>query len=64
MHFFAGLGGRLLFRRPWTVRARTGGRTSHRWPVVGFRNNGERRDEVATALGSGRALPPASQLPR
>jgi hypothetical protein len=56
--FFAGLAGRLLFRRPWTVRARTGGRTYHRWHVVGFRNSGQRRDEVAAALGSGRALPP------
>jgi hypothetical protein len=51
-------------RDPWTVRARTDGRTYHRWHVVGFRNSGERRDEVAAALGSGRALPPANPLPR
>ena len=62
--FFAGLAGRLLFRRPWTVRARTDGRTYHRWHVAGFRNSGERRDEIAAALRSGRALPPASPLPR
>src|SRR5687767_12237701 len=30
--FFAGLAGRLLFRRPWTVRARAERRT-HRWQV-------------------------------
>ena len=62
--FFAGIAGRLLFRKPWTVRARAGGRTLHRWQVVGFRNSGELRDEVAAALSSGRALPPLSRLPR
>jgi hypothetical protein len=56
--FFGGLAGRLLFRRPWTVRERADGRT-HRWQVVGFRNSGELRDEVAAALSGGRALPPA-----
>ena len=62
--FFGGLAGRLLFRRPWTVRARVDGRTQRRWHVVGFRNSGELRDEVAEALRSGRALPPATPLPR
>lgn len=61
---FAGLVGRVLFRKPWTVRARADGRTRHRWHVVGFRNSGEVRDEVAAALSGGRALPPASPLPR
>jgi hypothetical protein len=61
--FFAGIAGRLLFRKPWTVRARADGLTRHRWQVVGFRNSGELRDEVAAALSSGRALP-ISQLPR
>jgi hypothetical protein len=55
--FFAGLAGRLLFRKPWTVRARTDGRTLHRWQIVGFRSSGEFRDEVAAALSSGRVLP-------
>ena len=62
--FFGGVAGRLLFRKPWTVRARADGRTRHRWHVVGFRNSGELRDEVATALREGRALPPVSPLPR
>ena len=62
--FFGGIAGRLLFRRPWTVRARADGLTRHRWQVVGFRNSGELRDEVAAALGSGRALPSANPLPR
>jgi hypothetical protein len=62
--FFGGLAGRLLFRRPWTVRARVDGRTQRRWQVVGFRNSGELRDEIAEALRSGRALPPVSRLPR
>jgi hypothetical protein len=61
--FFAGLAGRLLFGRPWTVRARTEGRL-HRWQVAGFRNSGELRDEVATAISSGRALPLPSPPPR
>jgi hypothetical protein len=52
-----------LFRRPWSVRARTGGRTHHRWQVVGFRDSGELRGEVAAALGSGR-VPPVSRPPR
>ena len=55
--FFAGLAGRLLFRKPWTVRTRTDGRTMHRWQIVGFRNSGEFRDEVAAALSGGRVLP-------
>ena len=63
--FFAGLVGRLLFRKPWTVRARAKQEATHRWQVAGFRNSGELRDEVADALRAGRALPPAtSPLPR
>ena len=62
--FFAGIAGRLLFRKPWTVRARAKEEATHRWQVVGFRNSGELRDEVAAALSSGRALPPVSRLPR
>ena len=62
--FFGGLAGRLLFRRPWTIRARVDGRTQRRWHIVGFRNSGELRDEIAEALRTGRALPPATPLPR
>jgi hypothetical protein len=62
--FFAGPAGRLLFRKPWTVRARADGVTRRRWQVVGFRNSGELRDEVAESLRTGRALPAATPLPR
>lgn len=62
--FFAGLAGRLLFRRPWTVRARAATQNTRKWQVVGFRNSGELRDEIAEALRSGRELPAVSPLPR
>jgi hypothetical protein len=32
--------------------------------MVGFRNSGELRDQIAEALRTGRALPPATPLPR
>ena len=54
--FLGGVAGRVLFRRPWTVRARSA-HQEHRWQRVGFRNSGELRDEVAEALRGGRALP-------
>ena len=54
--FFGGIAGRVLFRRPWTVRARSAHQT-HRFEQVGFRRSGRLRDEVADALASGRALP-------
>ena len=63
--FFFGLAGRLLFPRPWTVRARSKTQATRRWHVVGFRNSGELRDQVAEALRSGRELPSAATpLPR
>jgi hypothetical protein len=62
--FFFGLAGRLLFRRPWTVRARTKTQPTRRWHIVGYRNSGELRDEIAEALRTGRELPSATPLPR
>jgi hypothetical protein len=47
-----GITGRLLFRRPWTIRARS----EHReltWQATGFRRSGRVRDEVASALALG-----------
>ncbi len=54
--FFAGIAGRVLFRKPWTVRARATHQT-HRRQIVGFRASGRLRDEMAGALREGRALP-------
>lgn len=54
--FLGGIAGRVLFRRPWTVRAGSAHR-EHRWQQVGFRRSGQLRDEVADALAGGRALP-------
>ena len=54
--FFAGIAGRVLFRRPWTVRARSG-HVQHRRRVVGFRASGRLRDELARALETGGRLP-------
>ena len=54
--FLFGIAGRVLFRRPWTVRARSA-HQEHRWQKVGFRRSGRLRDEVADALADGRALP-------
>ena len=62
--FFFGLAGRLLFRRPWTVRARSRTQPARRWQMVGFRNSGELRDEIGEALRTGRELPAATPLPR
>jgi hypothetical protein len=55
--FFAGLAGRLLFRRPWTVRARSKSRMVRHWQLVGFRASGRLRDDIAAALRDGRELP-------
>jgi hypothetical protein len=60
--FLAGLAGRLLFRRPWTVRA-TDGRRELAWQAVGFQRSGRVRDEAAQALAAGRTdVRPAEAL--
>ena len=52
-----GLTGRLLFRRPWTVRARAADGRIMRWHVRGFRRSGSVRNEIATALAAGQGEP-------
>jgi hypothetical protein len=49
----AGIVGRVLFRRPWHVLARTDGGARYRWPVHGWRASGERVHAVADALARG-----------
>jgi hypothetical protein len=50
-----GLAGRLVFRKPWTIRARADdGRGDLVWHASGFRRSGRVRDEVAGALALGR----------
>lgn len=46
----AGLFGRVVLRRPWTVRARAGDGREEQWQVSGFRRSGELRDTVAESL--------------
>jgi hypothetical protein len=51
--FLGGLAGRLLFRRPWTIRARAADGRELTWRAVGFRRSGRVRDEIAGALALG-----------
>ena len=51
-----GLIGRVVFRRPWTVFAKSGDQQIE-YPVVGYFNSKRRIDELATALSSGAQLP-------
>lgn len=48
----AGIVGRLLFRRPWTVRARNSDRQLE-WKVRGWRASGDIVDEVARRIVAG-----------
>lgn len=51
----AGLGivGRVVFRRPWVVEARSTGGVVLRWRVVGWRASREFRERAAESLGAG-----------
>ena len=51
----AGLGvvGRIVFRRPWVVEARSSGGGVLRWRVVGWRASREFRGRAAESLGAG-----------
>lgn len=49
----AGVAGRLLFRRPWTIRARADNGRELTWRAVGFRRSGRVRDDAAVALALG-----------
>ena len=59
--FLAGIVGRVIFRRPWHVLARTDDER-YRWPVRGWRASRERVDAVADALARGSLLPDAEAL--
>lgn len=51
------VGGRFVFRHPWTVVAEADDGTVQRWPVVGWRASRRRRDEVADLLAAGIVAP-------
>ena len=57
--FLVALAGRLVFRRPWRIVARTRGsiRSTLAWHVVGWRASGRVIDEVADALAAGQTQP-------
>jgi hypothetical protein len=50
--------GRVVFRRPWLVFARSGDQRVA-YPVVGYFNSRRRIDELAAQLSSGAQLPPS-----
>ena len=52
-----GIGGRMLFRRPWTVEAVSEAGDRHRWRVVGLRASREHAADVANALAHGNPVP-------
>jgi hypothetical protein len=59
-----GIAARLLFRRPWTIRARAGDGRELTWRAVGFRRSGRVRDDAAAALALGHAqIQPSESLP-
>ncbi|MDP1849485.1 MAG: hypothetical protein Q8K79_16970 [Solirubrobacteraceae bacterium] len=73
--FLASLAGRVLFRKPWTVFARSAGLGEprvHEWRVVGWRDSSRLIADVRAALRSGGELPagavttgpPPQALPR
>jgi len=59
--FLAGIVGRVVFRRPWHVLARTDD-AAYRWPARGWRASGERVDAVADGLVRGSLLPDAEAV--
>jgi hypothetical protein len=56
----AGLAGRLAFRRPWRLEARSDAGTRLTWHVAGWRDSRDALAAIATALENGR--PPAAPL--
>jgi len=54
----AGVIGRVVFRRPWIVFARTKD-VVHEWPVVGYLNGRRRIQEISSQLALGTQLDPA-----
>ncbi len=61
----AGVTGRLVLRKPWTVRARSEYGRELTWRAKGFRRSGRVRDEAAAALATGRTdIRPAEAFER
>ncbi len=54
----AGVIGRVLLWRPWTIEARASDGTTREWRVPGWRDSGERRKEVERQLTTGHPLSP------
>jgi hypothetical protein len=54
----AGIVGRVLFHRPWTIEATSSDGEQLTWQVVGWRASGDRRDVIAAALDAGVVPPP------
>ena len=52
-----GIVGRVVFRRPWIVVAKSGDDV-HQTPVVGWRASGRMIDDVAGRIASGQLQPP------
>jgi hypothetical protein len=48
-----GLAARLVFRKPWTIRARAEDGRELTWRAPGFQRSGRVRDDAATALALG-----------
>jgi hypothetical protein len=48
-----GIGARLVFRKPWTIRARASDGRELTWRATGFRRSGRVRDDAAAALALG-----------
>lgn len=48
-----GIAARLVFRRPWTIRARAADGRELTWRATGFRRSGRVRDDAAAALALG-----------
>ena len=58
----AGLVGRVLFRRPWTVDAVSPDGEHTAWSVVGWRASGAARQFVADRLATTGAVPSAAEV--
>lgn len=56
----AGVVGKVLFRRPWTVDAVNAAGEHHTWDVVGWRRSGEAQRYIALHLGAS-GTPPSIQ---
>ena len=58
----AGLIGRLLFRRPWTVDAVGPDGERVEWPVVGWRRSGAARQFIADRIAATGTVPTAEEV--